>query len=121
MKLKKGSRVKEEKSGQVQRLRNRVRRLEKENRKLKSELNSLEQAFKNTTKFLRDHTQHIDINDLIEAAKHGSSLKDVQEEQEVELVCPKCFSQNFAVVSTPFGEVRSCGDCKHRETIREKK
>ena len=110
--------MKEAKDGQVQRLRNKIKRLEKENRKLKSELNSLEQAFRNTTDFLRDHTQHININDLIEAAKKGHSLKTVQDEQEVNLVCPKCLSENYAVVSTPFGEVRSCGDCKHRETIR---
>ena len=113
--------VKEAKDGQLQRLRNRVRKLEKENRKLKSELNALEKAFENTTKFLRDHTQHISLDDLIEAAKKGHSLKTVQDDQEVNLVCPKCLSENFAVVSTPFGEVRSCRDCKYRETVREKK
>ena len=113
--------MKEQKDGQLQRLRNRVRRLEKENRKLKSELNSLEQAFKNTTSFLRDHTQHININDLIEAAKHGKSLKTVQDDQEVHLVCPKCFSENFAVVPTPFGQVSTCGECKHRETKYDKR
>lgn len=113
--------VKETKDGQHQRLRNRIRKLEKENRKLKSEINSLEQAFKNTTKFLRDHTEHISIHDLIEAAKNGGSLKDVQQEQEVKEVCPKCFSDKLVVVLAPFGKVKSCGECKHRETIHEKK
>ena len=113
--------MKEAKDSQTQRLRNRVRRLEKENRKLKSEVNSLEQAFKNTTKFLRDHTEHISIHDLIEAAKNGSSLGNVQEGQEVKEVCPKCFSDKLVVVPAPFGKVKSCGDCKHRETVNEKK
>lgn len=121
MKPKKGSIVKQEKDGNTQKLKNRIKRLEKENNNLRSEINSLEQAFKNTTKFLRDHTEHISLDELINAAKNGSSLKNVQDEQKVEPVCPKCFSKNFIVVPTPFGEVRSCGDCRHRETVNEKK
>ena len=108
----------EEKDGELQKLKNRVKRLEKENDRLKSELNSYEQAFKNTSKFLRDNTKEISLDALIKAAKEGASLKQVRD-SELKRVCKFCMSQNVHVSEVPSGKLVLCRDCS--KTNIEKK
>lgn len=104
---------KEYKDSELNKLKRRVKRLEAENNRLKSELNSFEQAFKKTTKFLRDHTDDISLEDLIEASKKDKSLGKVEKER-AEKVCPKCFSA-VKVVDTPkVGKVVVCTNCDYR-------
>lgn len=104
----------EEKDGQLDKLKNRVRRLEKENARLKSELNSYEQAFKNTKNFLREHTDEFSLDKLIEGAKSNKSLREIQKEA---VYCKKCNSI-VSVGNLPFGTLHLCNNCGHREVIR---
>ena len=108
----------EEKDGELQKLKTRVKRLEKENDRLKSELNSYEQAFKNTSKFLRDNTKEISLEALIKAAKEGASLKQVKD-TEFKRVCKYCMSDNVHVSDIPTGKMILCRDCS--KTNIEKK
>ena len=103
----------EAKDGTVQKLNKRIKRLEKENSRLKSELNAYDQAFKKTTKFLKDHTDQINIDDLIEGAKQNKSLKEVH---EVKPTCPQCLGE-ITAMNTPAGKVIVCKntECEYRE------
>lgn len=109
---------KDYKDGELNKLRKRVKRLEKENDRLKSELNSYEQAFKKTTKFLRDNTDEIRLEDLIEAAKNDKSLKQVKE-KEVKNMCPICFSELKETVVT-VGIIHTCTKCTYRNLEKVK-
>lgn len=104
---------KDYKDGELNKLRKRVKRLEKENERLKSELNSYEQAFKKTTRFLRDNTDEIRLEDLIQAAKNDKSLKEVKE-KEVRDMCPICFSELKKTVTT-VGVISTCTRCTFRK------
>lgn len=101
--------VKEAKDGNVQKLKNRIRRLEKENKKLKSDLGSYEQAFKKTTKFLKDNTDEISLEELIKAAKENKSLKEITPEEVRQ--CPKCAS-DLKKLKYPVGTVIVCENNK---------
>ena len=105
----------EEKDGQLDKLKTRVRRLEKENARLKSELNSYEQAFKNTKNFLREHTDEFSLEKLIEGAKGNKSLRELQKDI---VPCPKC-SETMTVNSLPFGTLHLCTACGHREVKKD--
>jgi predicted nuclease with TOPRIM domain len=100
----------EAKDGSLQKANKRIKRLEKENARLRSDLNAYDQAFRKTTKFLKDHTDQISINDLIEGAKQDKSLK------EVKPVCPKCLGE-ISSMTIPAGEVTFCIniECDYRE------
>ncbi len=59
MKAKKGTIVKEAKSGEVQRLKARIKRLEKQNRMLVQKLNTAEKVLEENNKYLKGHTEDI--------------------------------------------------------------
>ena len=99
----------EEKDGQLDKLKNRVRNLEKENQRLKSELISYEQAFKKTTKFLKDNTKDISLEKLIKAANADKTLKQVQKENG----CEKCEGTDLYTAKTPAGFLTLCRTCNH--------
>jgi len=110
--------VKEAKDGRIDKLKKRIKRLENENKRLKSELNSFEQAFKNTRKFLIDNTDEITLEGLIDAAKKGSSLKQAQEDGE-DKVCGQCLSTEYKELPTRFGFLKICNKCGHTETEKK--
>lgn len=104
MKQKKGSLMKQEKSGELQKLKNRIKRLEKQNRDLISKLNTAEQALKESVKFLKGSTEEISLEDLLEAAKDDKSLKEVKIRK-----CPKCdASEGFKILPSKVGNVEVC-------------
>lgn len=107
---------KEYKDGELNRLKKRIKKLEKENERLKSELNSYDQAFKKTTKFLKDHTDDISLEDLIQAAKNDKSLKEVQ---NVKNLCPICLS-DVKINNVPkVGNIITCTKCSYRTVEKE--
>lgn len=112
---------KEYKDGELNRLKKRIKKLEKENDRLKSELNSYDQAFKKTTKFLRDNTDEISLENLIQAAKNESSLKEVTEIQEKENSrnCPVCFSSIEPNYVPKVGNIILCKKCNYRTVEKE--
>jgi predicted nuclease with TOPRIM domain len=115
--VKKKEPKKEYKDAELNKLKRRVKRLENENSRLKSELNSYEQAFKKTTKFLKDHTDDISLEDLIKAAREDKSLKQVEIEN-VHNVCPKCFSA-IKTTETPVGTIKTCTKCDYRDMVKK--
>lgn len=109
---------KEYKDGELNKLKRRIKRLEKENTRLKSELNSYEQAFKKTTRFLKDHTDDISLEDLVQAAKQDKSLRKVEKEH-VESLCPKCFSKLKELPKSRVGKIIVCTQCEYRKVEKE--
>lgn len=109
---------KEYKDGELNKLKRRIKRLEKENTRLKSELNSYEQAFKKTTKFLEDHTDDISLEDLVQAAKQDKNLRKVEKEH-VESLCPKCFSKLKELPKSRIGKIIVCTQCEYRKVEKE--
>ena len=105
--------VKEEKDGEVKKLKSRIRRLEKENTKLKSELRTYDQYFKKTQNFVNDHTKDFSVMELINAAKDNKNLKELKEDKDVSSVCEVCFSKNVQIDQLPFGRITICKDCSH--------
>ena len=81
--------MKEAKTGNEQKLRNRIRYLERKVKALEKEKRAFESAFKHTKSFLRDHTEEISLEKLIEAAKKGQSLKDAKDDSKLKS-CEKC-------------------------------
>jgi len=113
---------KEYKDGELNKLKKRIKRLESDKRRLLSELNTYEQAFKNTTKFLKDHTSDFSIEDLIEAAKNDKTLKETEEKKKKDTQCPVCLSE-IKEMSYPAGSIILCTNnlCDYRETVNEEK
>lgn len=108
----------EEKDGELQKLKNRLRNLEKENNRLKSELRTYEQAFKKTTTFLRDNTKEISVERLIEAAKNNNSLKEIKK-QDISIVCKFCFSEDLHISYIPAGKMILCRNCRKTEVCKD--
>ena len=75
-------RHKEEKDGEIKRLKNTIRRLESDKRKLLSEVKTLEEAFGKNIQFLKGKTDGLTLNELIKAAKNEQSLEQVENEKE---------------------------------------
>lgn len=109
---------KEYKDGELNKLKRRVKRLEKENNRLRSENKAFEQAFKKTTKFLEDHTGDISVEQLIDAAKQGKSLRKVEKEH-VESLCPKCFSKLKELPKSRVGKIIVCTQCEYRKVEKD--
>lgn len=104
---------KEYKDGELNKLKRRVKRLESENKRLKSELNAYDQAFKKTTKFLKDNTDEISLEELVKAAKENKSLKEITPDETKQ--CPKCGS-DIKKLQYPVGTVIVCenNNCDYR-------
>jgi len=109
MKSKKGSIVKQEKSGEIQKLKNRIKKLEKDKRILISKLNTAEMALEKNFKFLKGTTEDVSLEDLLEAAKKSKTLKEVKTKKR----CSSCGSEDLKVMKTLFGVLESC-HCGYR-------
>lgn len=73
---------KEEKDGEVKKLRNANRRLASDNRKLIAENESMRQALHENFDFLKGVTDEFTMEELIQAAKDKKKLKEVKEQKE---------------------------------------
>lgn len=109
---------KDYKDGEINRLRARNKKLEREIRRLKSELNSFEEAFKKTTKFIKDHTDKLSLEDLIKAAKENKTLKQAQESSKNIEKCSNCLSIDVEEINLPFGKLVICNSCGFRKVER---
>ncbi len=109
MRSKKGSIVKESKTGEVQKLKNRIKRLERDKKILVSKLNSAEAALGCNVKFLKGSTEDLSVEELIEAAKDNKSLKNIRDDK----TCPNCGKDDLKVMKTLFGILETC-KCGYR-------
>jgi len=103
MKQKKGSIVKEAKSGEVQKLKNHIKRLEKKNRILVQKLNTAETALEHSANFLKGSTEEFTVEELIDAANNGKTVKQMKDEK-----CPKCGENELKTMVTLFGKLATC-------------
>ena len=111
--------VKEAKDGLIQKKNRRIKRLEKELAEAKSKLRAYESAFYDVEKFLRESTDEISVEDLIEAAKQDKSLKEVKNDNKK--TCKNCLSTNIKTSNLPFGKLYLCEDCGETEVIKNVK
>jgi hypothetical protein len=125
--------AKEEKDGEVGRLKRHIHHLEKENHKLKSELRTYEAAFKKNIVFLKQRTEDLSLEELIKGAEQEFSLQEIKQEkaQKFEDLQKKwkCFTCNEGVMKLiiiPRGAgtsnyFRKCNNpkCKNRTEAKE--
>jgi len=122
-------RHKEDKNGDVKRLKNIIRRLESDKKKLLSELKTLEEAFYKNVEFLKGKVDDHSLEDLIEAAKEGITLKDIAKENTYTKSSPKekwkCFKCEqgtlvFIPCYTRQGEFyrRRCNNCDNQTEMK---
>lgn len=110
MKFKKGAKMKEDKSAEVTKLKKRIRSLEKKNKELISEIKTIENVLEKNLKFLKGSTEDVTLEDLIEATKKDTSLKEIKDSQN----CPICkATEGFTRIVTKVGVIESCL-CGHR-------
>jgi hypothetical protein len=76
------SKFKEEKSGEVQKLKDTIRRLKSDITKLKSELSTYEAAFQKNIVFLKGKTKDLTVEELIAGANKGQSLKQIEDTKQ---------------------------------------
>ena len=86
--------VKRAKDGQVEKLRKQLERYKEENRKLKQQIKKIEQGLDVSREFLKDTTESIKMDRLIDAAKQGKGLKEIKQD-EIKDACPKCLSLEY--------------------------
>ena len=108
----------EEKDGELSKLKERIQKLERENRQLKSEIKTLESAFDKTKKFLKGSLEDFSVEDAIEAAKKDQTLKQMKTENNNK--CCKCNGE-VRIDRLSFGNMVFClnEDCKFTE-LRKK-
>lgn len=121
--------IKEAKDGETDKLKRRIRRLElekkdltKENNKLKSELGTLELAFDETKKFLKDTMKDYSVEEAIERAKKTHKRKKEEKKRKAaKEVCPKCGNHEVKLIPSRAGTIIVCGKCEHREVKKNAK
>lgn len=119
--------IKEAKDSEIGRLKNENRRLRaenkdltKENNKLKSELGTLELAFDETKKFLKDTMKDYSVEEAIERAKKTHKRKKEEKKRKAaKEVCPKCGNYEVKLIPSRAGTVIVCGECEHREVKKK--
>jgi len=124
---------KEEKSGEVARLKKRIHHLEKENTKLKSELRTYSRAFEKNITFLREKTNDVSLEDLIKGANAELALKDIKkevihkfEDLKKKWQCHICEEGIMKLIIIPNGlggsrYFRNCSNpkCSNRTNVKE--
>ena len=108
----------EAKSGEVQKLRKRIKRLENENARLKSEVKTLERFVRETSDYVDGKLDGVPVREVIKGVEKKMKLKDIQKD-ELKEVCPKCL--NIELKSVPYraGRVLVCSNCEFRKTVKE--
>jgi predicted nuclease with TOPRIM domain len=107
---------KEEKDGQIQRLRNRIRRLEKENERLKQEIKTLETYRDVTNKYIDEELDGIPVERVIRGVEKHQNLKKVTD--EVKPVCPKCLNRDILILGRQDGKMHLC-KCGYKKVIKD--
>lgn len=111
-------RIQEENEQTIKELKAANRRLKKDNERLKSEVATLQQAFSETSVYLKGNTDNISVEKIIEGVKKGSTLQEIKKENK----CEKCNSLNVKELSIyNVGTIILCSDCKNRKVVKNGK
>lgn len=120
----------EEKDGEIGKLKRHIRHLEKENSRLKSELRTYERVFNKNIKFLKERTENLSLDDLLKGAQQELSLQQIKEDKvqkfedlERKWRCFKCSHGIMKLIIIPKGTgsnyFRRCTICENRTEIKE--
>lgn len=91
------------------------RRLKSDNQRLKSELETLQEAFKKTSTYLKNNTDNISVESIIEGVKKGSNLEQIKKLNKCE-ECGVSSIKDFYVANV--GRIVLCTSCKSRKVIK---
>jgi ribosomal protein S20 len=124
---------KEEKDGEVAKLKRHIRHLEKENTRIKSELRTYEKAFFKNITFLKEKTKNLSLEDLLKGAEEELNLQQIKEEKvqdfaqmQKKWACYTCEVGVMKLIIVPSigggsRYFRKCSNpkCKHRTDVKE--
>ena len=124
--------TKEEKSGEVGKLKKHIRHLENEITQLKSQLRTYDRVFSRQVTFLKQQTRGLSLEDLIIGANAELNLQEIKDEQinnyaeiQRKWLCFQCNTGILKMVIIPRGDgnsyFRQCSNtkCKHRTPLKE--
>jgi hypothetical protein len=98
----------------ISKLKSANRRLKSDNERLKAEISTLEAAFKQTSRFIKNNSDNISIESIIDGVKSGKNLKEIQTIES----CEKCGSGDVKELSMgKVGVMKFCNVCKHRDWV----
>jgi hypothetical protein len=96
----------------IQELKEANRRLKSDNRKLKAQIATLEEAFNKTSHYLKNNTDGISVETIIDGVNKGVTLKEIQ-------TCKKCGSATIKEHKIHgVGILRLCTNCNDRGIVK---
>ena len=114
MKTHKEPKKKDYKDGEITKLKRRINKLIKENSRLKSELNTLEQAFKRTGRYIDNNLDGVSVDKVIRGVEKENKMKKIVEEN----TCPECGSKDLYESEGLYGHLVGCRKCTYRKITR---
>jgi len=123
----------EDKDGEVAKLKRHIRHLEKENTRIKSELRTYEKAFFKNITFLKEKTKNLSLEDLLRGAEEELNLQQIKEEKvqnfedlQRKWKCFQCDQGVLKLIIVPSigggsRYFRKCSNpkCNHRTEVKE--
>lgn len=107
--------VEEQNEKTIKELKAANRRLKSDNQRLKAELDTLHEAFKKTNAYLKNNTDNISVEKIIEGVKKGSNLQQIKGANK----CEKCGDANIKdLYVSNVGRIILCSSCKNRKVIK---
>lgn len=106
---------KEEKDGQLQKLKSRIRRLEKENERLKSEIKTLEAYRSITNKYIDEELNGVPVEKVIKSIEKHHNLGQIKD--EIKPVCPNCLNKDLMILGRQDGTFHMC-KCGYKKVIK---
>lgn len=110
------------KDGELNKLRNRVKRLElenkeliKKNNKLLSEVSTLETAFEESKKLIKQLDGETTLEEAIKrATKLNKYKKEQKKKKAAKELCPECGDHNIRLIPSRAGTIIVCAKCQYR-------
>jgi len=102
----------------IKELKAKNRRLKSDNERLKAQLSTLQEAFSKTATYLRDNTDNMSVEKIIDGVKKGSSLEHIKKISP----CDKCRSDKVKELKVPsVGTIFLCTECNYRKVFKNGK
>lgn len=99
-------------SGEIRKLKDKIKRLDSDKRRLIAELQTLKAAFQKTTTFIEEKFGEVSVEEVLDLIKD----KKYKKELVPELECVKCHSTKLTHIKQINRHIVICNNCKNRET-----